>query len=180
MQPGRTAGLQTLGQRQAGAVVAPARDGEVGEDNHVIALHRFVEVDGRPGGDLCHACVSTRCIFFDRSCEHTVREKQHISLHCTRAVVIHSKAALSRWLRAWGCLAIDKLCCMKQSGKRGSLHLGIKSDSVVQFRSIEQKYRTYVNNKINASRWLAYHILLLCQAPRGVKVPHIERHLEIR
>lgn len=46
MQPGRTTSLQALGQRQASTVVAPARDGEVGEDNHVGALHGFVEVDG--------------------------------------------------------------------------------------------------------------------------------------
>ena len=37
VQPRGAAGLQALGERQAGAVVAAAGDGEVGEDEHVCA-----------------------------------------------------------------------------------------------------------------------------------------------
>lgn len=52
MQSGRAARLQALSQWQAGAVVAAAGNGEVGEDYHVRALDCFVEVDGWLGRDL--------------------------------------------------------------------------------------------------------------------------------
>jgi hypothetical protein len=53
VQPRRTAGLQALRERQAGAVVAAAGDGEVGEDEHVGAFYSFVQRDGGAGGHFC-------------------------------------------------------------------------------------------------------------------------------